>query len=255
MPVAELAAAVHVKSVAPLLRNDLAVATWTRAALLDQPNVASAVAPTAVAAIPELKSATANYQAATTRDARRFAIVFTLLHFPGVRPWVIAGLQRTESPMKIDNFRDNWWCSALRPDPKIYDYDETRRSVLPRLVAKDEKQSAAQPVTSPAGGPQRRLKLPSPPPPFLSVAERKRVAAERAALNAMGAAPTFLASETINWAKAHPDDPRVPEALHLAVRATRYGCEPATPLSKQAFELLHRRYPKSDWTEKTPYYY
>jgi hypothetical protein len=75
----------------------------------------------------------------------------------------------------------------------------------------------------------------------------------------------------IQWAKAHRDDPRVPEALHLAVEATHYGAD--TPLhqmveathhgsdtagasaySKEAFQLLHRNYPHSPWTAKTKYY-
>jgi hypothetical protein len=54
----------------------------------------------------------------------------------------------------------------------------------------------------------------------------------------------------------HPDDPRVPEALHLAVRTTRYtnGAH-TTNFPKQAFQLLHSRYPKSEWTALTPYWY
>jgi hypothetical protein len=58
------------------------------------------------------------------------------------------------------------------------------------------------------------------------------------------------------WAKAHPDDSRVPEALHLAVRTTRYtnGAH-TTTFPKQAFVLLHTRYPKSPWTAATPYWY
>ena len=47
------------------------------------------------------------------------------------------------------------------------------------------------------------------------------------------------------------------------MRAGHYACQPSagsdkseyTPISKQAFELLHRRYPKSSWALKTRYYY
>jgi hypothetical protein len=57
----------------------------------------------------------------------------------------------------------------------------------------------------------------------------------------------------LEWARVHPQDPRVPEALHLVVRATRYGCtDDATgAVSRAAFTLLHRHYPKSPWTTKT----
>ena len=55
----------------------------------------------------------------------------------------------------------------------------------------------------------------------------------------------------------HPDDERVPEALYLAVRSTRFGCTgPSTAkLSKQAFEILHTKYSKTPWAEKTKYWY
>jgi len=60
--------------------------------------------------------------------------------------------------------------------------------------------------------------------------------------------------QVITWAKRKPDDPRVPEALHRAVKSARYGCT-SNDLSKQAFQLLHRRYPDSSWAKKTPYWY
>ncbi|SPE26702.1 hypothetical protein SBA3_1280004 [Candidatus Sulfopaludibacter sp. SbA3] len=68
---------------------------------------------------------------------------------------------------------------------------------------------------------------------------------------------TYLLRETIQWARAHPDDPRVPRALHMAVAASRYRwTDGATGrYSKEALDLLHRRYPKSEWTAQTRYWY
>ncbi len=89
-------------------------------------------------------------------------------------------------------------------------------------------------------------------------AEPRRVGQhEWQALARLGAAPNFLAREAVAWARAHPADPRNPEALHLAVRSTRYGCTNAetTRLSKEAFTLLHQRYAASAWAKKTPYYF
>ena len=67
----------------------------------------------------------------------------------------------------------------------------------------------------------------------------------------------YFAPVVLDWAKTHPDDPRVPEALHYFVRATRYGCVDKSigPYSRQAFDLLHKKYPASEWTKKTPYWY
>lgn len=44
------------------------------------------------------------------------------------------------------------------------------------------------------------------------------------------------------------------KALHLAVRATRFVHTP-TGVSKQAFQLLHKRYATSPWAGKTPFWY
>jgi hypothetical protein len=61
----------------------------------------------------------------------------------------------------------------------------------------------------------------------------------------------------VAWATRNPSDPRVPEALHLAVNATRYGCtdKQTGKWSKAAYDFLHRRYPNNAWTKRTPYWF
>jgi hypothetical protein len=93
---------------------------------------------------------------------------------------------------------------------------------------------------------------------FLSSAQRAAGEREWAALAERAAVATnFLCAETLAWAKPHPGDPRLPEALYLAVRATRYGpADKSTrDYSRQSFELLHRRFPNSEWARKTKYWY
>jgi hypothetical protein len=53
------------------------------------------------------------------------------------------------------------------------------------------------------------------------------------------------------WDWERPNDPRVPEALHFAVRVTRCGCtdDETSQWSNKAFQLLHRRYAKSGQDE------
>jgi hypothetical protein len=67
----------------------------------------------------------------------------------------------------------------------------------------------------------------------------------------------YLCSEAVAWAEAHPQDARVPESLALAVEATHYGPVDAesTKWSKRAFDLLHKKYPASEWTKRTKYWY
>ncbi|HSF16509.1 MAG TPA: hypothetical protein VLK65_13255 [Vicinamibacteria bacterium] len=76
-------------------------------------------------------------------------------------------------------------------------------------------------------------------------------------------APIHLGEMVLRWSDSHRDDPRVPEALHLVVRATRYGCNWIAggektdygDVSKAAFDRLHRRYASNPWTERTKYWY
>jgi len=92
---------------------------------------------------------------------------------------------------------------------------------------------------------------------FLSVDQKDKAREEWLELSKAPAAPDYLATQTVEWARSHRDDPRVPEALHLAVLATRYGCGSAEtgPHSQQAFQLLHQNYPNSEWARKTKYFY
>ncbi len=90
-----------------------------------------------------------------------------------------------------------------------------------------------------------------------SAAERATAAKENKALAALGAGPTWVANEAVRLTKVLKSDTRLPESLHLAVRATRYGCtdDRTRAASKSAFQALHARYPQSDWAKKTPYFY
>ncbi len=71
---------------------------------------------------------------------------------------------------------------------------------------------------------------------------------------------TFAENEALQWAVKHPEDKRVPEALYLVVQTTYLGCRGyddghVGKNSHQAFDLLHKRYPNSEWTKKTKYWY
>ncbi len=152
-------------------------------------------------------------------DAPPFDQVFTLLHSPGMQLYMQSGYGRyTGQPGQIDPYRDNWWCGADLPN---------------KTPPRDERA------------------------PFLSVAELQKAAGEAMQLRGAGTAPDWLGAQTLAFAQKHPQDPRVPEALHLVVRATRYGCtdDKTGDFSKRAFDLLHQRYPNSEWAKNTPYWF
>jgi hypothetical protein len=99
--------------------------------------------------------------------------------------------------------------------------------------------------------------VPPPFPSFLTASERASADDQRSKLAALAAGPVYMGRVVLDWAKAHPDDQRLPEALHLVVRATRYGCSDngTAAINKQAFDLLHARYPNSTWATQTPYWF
>ncbi|HEX6084589.1 MAG TPA: hypothetical protein VF266_08680 [Thermoanaerobaculia bacterium] len=91
-----------------------------------------------------------------------------------------------------------------------------------------------------------------PRPPFLPGNE-----AEIEKLDALGSGASWILRTTLARAKSHPDDPRVPEALALAIEETRWACgdEDTDALAEKAFGVLKRRYAKTKWAKQTKYWY
>jgi hypothetical protein len=119
-----------------------------------------------------------------------------------VRP----GFSRDEPLGRIDNLRDNWWCTTSPNHP----------------YSGEDKPASA------------------PPALFISKSDRERAAAERTSIDKLGPAPNYFGSVVLAWARTHREDPTVPEALHRVVRATRYGCTDSgtTAISRAAFSTV-----------------
>lgn len=62
-----------------------------------------------------------------------------------------------------------------------------------------------------------------------------------------------LWDEMLAYAKAHPSDPRMPEALHWIVHASHFGAS-HDHSGRRAFRMLQLRYPKSTWAARTRTY-
>ncbi len=234
-PLAMLRRAAVGKTLPSTLRREVVLSAWVRAVLLEDHQTAVALAPAVVEFEPELKDDLKSYVGAEALEARNFAAAFLLLRSPGLHPYVATSLPRADV-RRLDNFRYNWWC-PFRPAPGSHYYLETTRFSTPLQMVYPGGEMEA--------------------PEFLSAAEKKEGAAQWAKLSALPTAPNYLAEQVIAWARRNPQDPRVAEALHLAVRATRYGCgdTETTKWSRQAFQLLHKRYPDSSWAKKTKYWY
>ncbi len=94
-------------------------------------------------------------------------------------------------------------------------------------------------------------------PNFLTAAQRTESESEQNKIVTMGESATFLARRAVEFANKNMTHPNTPEILHLAVRSTRYGCKDLNTLkfSKAAFDILHKRFPRSEWTKKTPFFF
>jgi hypothetical protein len=228
MPLSVLKDAAVNKSLPDHLRRNLVIATWVKATLLDKDDIATAIITELQQLVPELNDLMTQYQLDSTPQARKFTALYVILKFPGTRPIVDSGLARQTAFDKIDDYRDNWWCEFNKKTEPADD---------------SEKKNS--------------LKLTIEAPDFITPPQKTAAAAERKKLLTFDSAPNYLCAEVIKWATAQPNDARVPEALHLAVRATRYGCTNANTgkLSKQAYDLLHKKYPTSEWAAKTKYWF
>jgi hypothetical protein len=164
-----------------------------------------------------------------------FAANMAILHNPGIRPYLEPGVSRVASYSYFDEFRNNWWCKPWG--------------------GREESQGS--------GMKQALL-------PVASVGARDEQAqadVEYRQLQELPDSAAVVGQRVIDYARQHSDDPRVPEALALTVRAGHYACQTwnangdakdkgaSTAVSKAAFQLLHSRYPQSSWAAKTPYYY
>ena len=220
------------------LRRELLFAAWLRAVLLGKDQIALDLVPAVEPIAPSLAADLRSYARAGNVPARKFAAAYLILRHPGLRPYVAAGVGRTTPLDRIDDFKDNWWCSL--------------DAILGSKISLNHVSWRIQGQPTPGALPPTMN-----PPRFISTEELRTAERERAELMKLGAAPNVLGKLAIDWAEKHPADPRVPEALHLTVRATRFGCtdQGSGTISRTAFELLHRRYPQSAWTKKTPYWY
>lgn len=202
--------------------TDVAIAAWTRAFILNDSGAAQRMAPIIAKAHPDWRSGL-NF---SNPESRFHSAVLISLH-------------HEFQPLVPVDYRTHvnggdWWCSVSPPTNE---------------------------PNAPGDG-DVSWKLPirfMPVPAVISEGEHNVASAEIGKLNSAGSAQTFLAPIILGRGKTHPEDPLVPQALHRLVMVVRYGCDRTGQdngrISKAAFDLLHHRYPKSEWTKKTPYWF
>jgi hypothetical protein len=262
VPLARLIAASRYVGWPASLRANARLAALSRALLIDDVQALAGLAPDVRQMDAALGADLDAVRNAATAEERRRAAMLLLARRPGVRPFLTGGERRstvdwsqtpptvTPDPLTaIEGLRDNWWC-GLTPSPAAGGggtYQAYQPGMYARTGARLDAMTASLYENAAV----------VPTPSFLTAEEQARAAREWQALDAVVEAPDYFARQALAWVAARPDDKRVAEALHLAVRATRYGCttDATGDLSRQAFTALHRRFPGSEWAKKTPYWF
>ncbi len=220
----KLIEAMRSSEVPDYLRRGLALSVWTRAVLLKNDLVAKEVSSDIERLVPELAPLFSVYVKAQTRERRESEALFILLKYPTLSPYVAAGIQQLSTAEEEDYyFETSWWC---KPDDTIYQDDGTE---IPKVVSS---------------------------PKFLNARDLAIAKKEKADLAAIGDAKSFLGKRVLEWARRFPSDPRIPEALYIAIQANqsyKYGCgsweeDEETRTKLEAF--LKDKYAESSWAAK-----
>ena len=233
MPLSMLKEAATNRALPAYLRRNVAQAAFVRAVVLDDEAIGKDAATLLQSLMPELKTALNDYLTAATGNDKKLAGLYMILKYPGLEPYIDVGVGRLTPAADIDDFRDNWWCARYL-------------SAGAKLDNNSNEDKQAQSVDNLY-----------PSPDFLTAAQKATAQKELARLQALGDAPNYLCAQAVRFATLKGEDPRLPEMLHLAVKATRYGCtnEQTGKFSKQAYDVLHQKYPKSEWAAKTKYWF
>jgi hypothetical protein len=227
LPVAGLVALARQPDLPPALRARIAGAAWIRAALLDNVKEGRAAGALLAQLAPITAPAVERYARANSPVERRHIVLVE-----SVRVGLGAQLSMDAPPVTVapaDDATTSAWCA----------FNTWREAFVPGVEQE----------TAPAF-PWRR-------PPMPDTGDTGQRLAELARLGALKTATGVIGDDVLAWAASHPRDPELPWLLHVVVMSTRGGCldKDAATLSRKAWDLLHKRYPGSEWAQKTPYFY
>ncbi len=210
------------------LKKFLVEDVWTRAILLKNEKIEREFTPLMSRYAKDFSPLFSKYAAAANPADREAAALLVILYYPVIQPYVPVGFGRENSPpISIDSIRGNWWCAESENSNDDSSYDHYKFD-YPKIY-----------------------------PNFLTPEQTADAVREQIQIQKSGNSATFLARRAVEFATRNPNHRQTPEILHLAVRSTRYGCtdDDTEKFSKEAFTILHKHYPKSDWTSKTPYWF
>lgn len=219
---------------------------WTRAQVLQRPDLAAKLENDLASSNPTLAAAVNKIKSAPAGPAKQFAVACLVLRNYGMSPYLLGGAERHADLIGVfDYYNNNFWLplpvKETKPEDSesYYAYNDTVG-----FVGDNEIRDKMTGYSSPG---VNRL---------LSEAERKAAAAELL-LMIKNHPSRFFGQTVLDWAKTHPKDPDVPEMLYRVVKLPKWT--QVTPVgsefSKKAYFALHKGYPGNPWTKKAVCYY
>lgn len=259
MPLTLLAQAAESSALPTSPRFQLAQAVLTRAILLEQPAIALRMAPILEGCRAAWKPVLDAYAAAKTPDEQHTTGLLVLMRFASTEPSVREGEERRGGFATYDEFRQNWWCTAV---PRL---NETVDAMPTAWMQPGSEAAPSDDDSLPDGmmlaEKPRHTKAP-PPPSFLSAQELAAASAETAKLATMQPAGAYFAHQALDWFHAHPHDAHNADLVGEAFRVLRNNCrndkdydgkshgELTGPLEHQVFDVLHQTYAGSVWAKR-----
>ncbi|MEA3038673.1 MAG: hypothetical protein QOE79_1186 [Sphingomonadales bacterium] len=243
------------------LRLDLALTSFARAVQLRRDAAIDALARELVPLLPQLRGDWRAILAARPGPDKRFATFFAMAKLPGLRSNLVQ-YQRPQGG--VSDFPGYWvdWTIPARPGEPAFPREGQYGAGNYYWYAVAEGPADLLCVEK-CGLGAAPLRL----PPFVQPLQA-RAGAEQGFFVSEEAKTYRLASqppapppsglrvweELLGWARAHPRDPRSPQAFYWLIHIGRWSDTPGH-IGRRAFALLHARYPRSVWAERAPYYY
>ena len=203
----------------------------------------------------------ADYPKAKEANRRLLTILRTprmgiLVNAPGVwEPITMTGGGEVTALDSFDHNDKNWWC-PFEPDRQLGglrdDFDALTGTQRAQWSVKSlEAVTEADAAATLAKKRESVLKA----HPVVKTVSWKEING----LSSMPSAPKLVANQATRWGKAAgKDDTAAAEALALAIRTTRYGCNwhgGHGSYSKAAYDVLHRKFGTTTWATQTPFWF
>lgn len=201
----------------PNLRQDVALAGWTRSVALEDAASAAQLQPL----LPSQLRGVAGVG---------FAAEVAILKNPGLRPYLESGTTRLEAIGELDPYRDNWWDA---------EWKGRFASESPQLDAPDAL--AFLSAADVAAGRAEAQRLTATKDGVVLLGQRVQEYEKAHPEDAGVPEALALTVRATRYGASAWEDKTSGEAMHA--------------VSKAAFAALHERYPKSPWAARTKYYY